>query len=323
MTIRLDHVLEPGSGKAVEVRRGEVVRVEQLEGGQCADFNAFNLHDYREFFHCGRTRVLHGMFPTTGDMLWSAPPRERPMFTIIADTAGINDISFPRCTGVLFEYAWGFQTHTNCQDILAEAEREYGLTPDDVHDSFNLWMNTKIDADTGRLSVERNTSQAGDYVELVAHFDCLVVLSVCGADVFNTSNFSLKPLRLAVRGATAGERDEWLLPEARRFANQRVVDDFKIKEIRTERELSRDPTYVADWPGFPISTTSVEVELTDGEYRQLEALRSHGGFGATDGEVLRHAFFTWCIDHWMQPDPTPAGQKLSDHGPVAAVEEPH
>ncbi|MDX6425035.1 MAG: uncharacterized protein QOD52_440, partial [Gaiellaceae bacterium] len=101
MTIRLDHVLEPGSGKAVEVRRGEVVRVEQVEGGQCADFNAFNLHDYREFFHCGRTRVLHGMFPTAGDMLWSAPPRERPMFTIIADTAGINDLSFPRCTGVL------------------------------------------------------------------------------------------------------------------------------------------------------------------------------------------------------------------------------
>jgi uncharacterized protein YcgI (DUF1989 family) len=307
VTVRLDHVLEPGSGKAVEVRRGEVVRVEQLEGGQCADFNAFNLHDYREFFHCGRTRVLHGMFPSTGDMLWSAPPRERPMFTIIADTAGINDLSFPRCTGVLFEYAWGYETHTNCQDILAEAEREYGLTPDDVHDSFNLWMNTKIDAETGRLSVDRNTSQAGDYVELVAHFDCLVVVSVCGADVFNTSNFSLKPLRLAVRAATAGERAEWLLPEGRRFANQRVVDDFKIKEIRTERELSRDPAYVADWPAFPITTTSVEVELTDEEYRQLETLASHGGFGATEGEVLRHAFFTWCLDHWMQPHPTLVG----------------
>jgi uncharacterized protein YcgI (DUF1989 family) len=304
MTIRLDHVLEPGSGKAVEVRRGEVVRVEQLEGGQCADFNAFNLHDYREFFHAGRTRVLHGMFPTTGDMLWSAPPRERPMFTVIADTAGINDLSFPRCTGVLFEYAWGYETHTNCQDILAEAQREYGLTPDDVHDSFNLWMNTKVDAETGRLSVERNTSQAGDHVELVAHFDCLVVVSVCGADVFNTSNFSLKPLRLTVRAGTADERAEWLLPEERRFANQRVVDDFKIKEIRTERELSRDPTYVADWPRFPITMTSVDVELTDEELLQLEALRSQGGFGATDGEVLRHAFFTWCLDHWMQPHPT-------------------
>jgi uncharacterized protein YcgI (DUF1989 family) len=304
MSVRLDHVLEPGSGKAVEVRRGEVIRVEQLEGGQCADFNAFNLHDYREFFHTGRTRVLHGMFPTTGDMLWSAPPRERPMFTILADTAGINDISFPRCTGVLFEYAWGYETHTNCQDILAEAEREYGLTPDDVHDSFNLWMNTKIDPDSGRLSVDRNTSQAGDYVELIAHFDCLAVVSVCGADVFNTSNFSLKPLRLAVREATSDERAQWLLPETRRFANQRVVEDFKVKEIRTERGLSRDPAYVADWPGFPIGTTSVEVELSDDEYRQLVALRLERDFGATDGDVLRHAFFTWCLDHWMQPHPT-------------------
>jgi uncharacterized protein YcgI (DUF1989 family) len=304
MTMRLDQVIEPGSGKAIEIRRGEVLRVEQLEGGQCADFNAFNLHDYREFFHCGRTRVLHGMFPTAGDMLWSAPPRERPMFTIIADTAGINDLNYPRCTGVLFEYAWGYATHTNCQDVLAEAEREYGLTPDDVHDSFNLWMNTKVDAETGRLSVDRNTSQAGDYVELLAHFDCLAVVSVCGADVFNTSNFSLKPLRLAVRAATDGERTDWLLPETRRFVNQRTVEDFKIKEIRTERELARDPAYVAEWPVFPIVKTPVAVELTPEEYRQVAALKAQGAFGATDGEIVRHAFFTWCQEHKMQPHPT-------------------
>jgi hypothetical protein len=165
-------------------------------------------------------------------------------------------------------------------------------------------MNTKVDAETGRLSVERNTSRAGDYVELVAHFDCLVVVSVCGADVFNTSNFSLKPLRLAVRPATDRERNEWLLPETRRFANQRVVEDFKIKEIRIERELSRDPGYVAEWPRFPITTTSVEVELTDDEYRQLDALTSEGRFGETAEDVLRYTFFTWCLGHWMQPRPT-------------------
>jgi hypothetical protein len=65
--------LEPGTGKAVEVPRGHVLRVEQVTGGQCADFNVFNLHDARETFHCGRTRVQHGVFPTEGDILWSAP----------------------------------------------------------------------------------------------------------------------------------------------------------------------------------------------------------------------------------------------------------
>ena len=37
--------LEPGTGKAIELLAGQILRIEQVEGGQCVDFNAFNLHD--------------------------------------------------------------------------------------------------------------------------------------------------------------------------------------------------------------------------------------------------------------------------------------
>ena len=40
-------VIEPGTGKALEVLRGQMLRIEQVEGAQCADFNCFNLHDYK------------------------------------------------------------------------------------------------------------------------------------------------------------------------------------------------------------------------------------------------------------------------------------
>ena len=95
-----------------------------MVGRQCADFNCFNLHDYKEFFHTGRTRHLHGLHPGKGDFLWSAPPRERPMMAIIADTVGTNDVLYPRCSGYLFEYHYGLPVHTNCHDIQAEAQRE-------------------------------------------------------------------------------------------------------------------------------------------------------------------------------------------------------
>ncbi|CAE6935706.1 hypothetical protein R69927_07409 [Paraburkholderia domus] len=52
-----------------------------------------------------------------------------------------NDVIFPRRSANLCESGYGYHTHTNCHDIQAEAQREYGLTPDDVHDSFNLFMN--------------------------------------------------------------------------------------------------------------------------------------------------------------------------------------
>ena len=48
----------PGTGKALPVMRGQILRFEQLGNGQCADFNAFNLHDHKEYFHTGRTRHL-------------------------------------------------------------------------------------------------------------------------------------------------------------------------------------------------------------------------------------------------------------------------
>src|SRR6478736_3087461 len=137
-------VLQPGTGKAIEVLAGQILRIEQIEGGQCVDFNAFNLHDYKEFMHCGRTRTVHGFNPTTGTFMWSAPPRKRAMFYILADPVRQNDVLFPRCSAYVYESTYGFQTHTNCHDIQAEAQREYGLTPDDVHDSFNFFMVTDV-----------------------------------------------------------------------------------------------------------------------------------------------------------------------------------
>jgi uncharacterized protein len=295
----LEHVMEPGTGKALPVMRGQILRIEQLGNGQCADFNAFNLNDYKEYFHTGRTRHLHGLFPAEGDMLWSAPPRERAMFTIIRDTVGTNDIQYPRCTGFLYEYQYGFEEHTNCHDILAESIREYGLTPDDVHDSFNFWMHTAVDGE-GKLYIKRMLAKPGDYVDLIAHFDVLAVPNVCGADIFSTSNFELKPLKLQLFEATPEERDKWLLPEERQYKNQRTPADFKLSEIKVTRELERDDSYSPEWSVYPIVKKPVEVPLSDEDYKRVDALRANGGFGEEDSDIVRHAFFSWWIEEFMR-----------------------
>ena len=75
------------------------------------------------------------------------------MMAIIEDTVGTNDVLYPRCSGFLFEHQYGLPVHTNCHDIQAEAQREYGSTPDDVHDSFNFFMHTGVES--GRPSLHR------------------------------------------------------------------------------------------------------------------------------------------------------------------------
>ncbi|MEO8296849.1 MAG: DUF1989 domain-containing protein, partial [Burkholderiales bacterium] len=39
-----EYVMAPGTGKALALQAGQLLRIEQIEGGQCVDFNCFNLH---------------------------------------------------------------------------------------------------------------------------------------------------------------------------------------------------------------------------------------------------------------------------------------
>jgi len=281
-------VLQPGTGRALEVAAGQVLRIEQIEGAQCVDFNCFNLHDYREFMHTGRTRTLHGINPSTGDFLWSAPPRERAMMYISGDTVGCNDVMFPRCSANLYESVYGYHTHTNCHDIQAEAQREYGLTPDDVHDSFNLFMNTGVRE--GKPYVERQESRPGDYVDLLALMDVLAVPNVCGADVMRTSNYSIKPVKLQVFKAAADELRA--VPSLRRLKTNRVPADFTNSTIRSERRLSRDPGYKPHFFNTPLTFTELNVVLDVGDYELFQKNRRKELYEDA-GAALRDVVLSW------------------------------
>ena len=281
--------LEPGTGKAIEVRAGQILRIQQIEGQQCVDFNCFNLHDYKEFMHCGRTRTVHGFNPSKGTFLWSAPPRERAMLYIFEDTYGRNDVLFPRCSAYLYESAYGFARHTNCHDIQAEAQREYGLTPDDVHDSFNLFMCTEI-TENGSATITRQASRAGDYVDLLALMDVLAVPNVCGADIMRTSNFALKPVEVIILEST--EEDRARVPRTPILSSQRTPRDFRNPTIKADRELSRDPAYKPEFTNVPLQQVRIEIDLTEEDVARLEVLR-HAVHGDDDGAALRDIVFSW------------------------------
>lgn len=291
-----EHVIEPGTGRALELKAGQILRIEQIEGGQCVDFNCFNLHDYKEFMHTGRTRTLYGLNPGKGAFMWSAPPRERPMVYIVEDTAGQNDVMFPRCSAYLYECNYGLPVHTNCHDIQAECQREYGLTPDDVHDSFNLFMNTGVNA-KGEMSISRQYSKPGDFIDLLALIDVLAVPNICGADVMRTSNFSLKPVKLRIFQAT--DADMTAVPPIRMFSSQRTPADFRIKSIKSTRELERDPHYRAQFVNVPLVLQEVEVVLEEADVAALARTRQPGLYEDDDGAALRDIVFSWWEANFM------------------------
>jgi uncharacterized protein len=290
-------IMQPGTGKALELRQGQILRIEQVEGAQCVDFNCFNLHDYKEFMHCGRTRTVHGFNPSKGTFLWSAPPRERAMMFILEDTYGRNDVLFPRCSAYLYESAYGFHAHTNCHDIQSEAQREYGLTPDDVHDSFNMFMCTEVTLE-GRATITRQTSKKGDYIELLALMDVLAVPNVCGADIMRTSNFGLKPISLEIYEAT--ETEQASVPKVPTLKSQRTPSDFKNANIKSTRALTADKDYTPSFINTPLVEDTFDIPLSHDEYEAFTRNARDETYGVDDASALRDLVFTWWENKYLQ-----------------------
>jgi uncharacterized protein YcgI (DUF1989 family) len=293
---RLEHLLEPVTGKAVPVRRGEVLRIEQLVGGTCVDFNAFNLHDHKEFLDCGFTRSFQSFDPGKGEFIWTNAPRGRPMFAILERGRTCElDIVGHRCNRVLDELGWGLTEHPNCQDTLAEAMREYGLTPDDVHDSFNLWMATTID-DNGRRQFRWNPAEKGDRIDLLALFDVLSVSVICGlGDLVGINNYTFEPVGLTVFEASHSTKALADQVESRwgRLDSQVKTEDLAGVPIAASRELRRDSDYVPSFRPMP-GKVRIEVELDADERELISGLIATGVYGATEGEAIRAAFMRWC-----------------------------
>lgn len=302
---RFQQVLQPVSGKALPVLRGEVIRISQTVGGQCVDFNAFNLHDYREHLSVGRSRAEAGRHRgrpedgirlSEGSVLFSKAPRFRPMFYVAYMPATcLSDTFLPPCYSILFEKELGFDFHTNCTDTLAEAIREYDLTPDDIHGSFNMFVNTVWDL-RGKWWIEWNPAKPEDFVDLVACMDTLSVPVVCGAgDVQLTSNLFLKPIAVEVFEASSDSLHLVSEFEEKYAAKSRQsLKDFKVKDIRVERELRPNPSYVPDYPRFPLGFEKLQISLDEATIARLDQMVAHG-FADNTEDAVRRSVMLWFL----------------------------
>jgi uncharacterized protein YcgI (DUF1989 family) len=275
-----DEVIAPGTGWAGSVLRGQVLDIEQVAGRHGADVLVFGLDHAGERFHAARTRSLHGTAPTVGTVLWSNPPAERPLMTMVADTAPGHDVLYPACTALESELASGLPDHTNCHDIETEALRPWGVSADELPDPLNLWMAGGTTAD-GAMWWRHTPTGPGDRVSLLAQADVLVCVNPCGSDLFGSWGFEVRPLRVRVRPA-AGDEHEWLQPPQPRAG-------------RAPRR--RDPRAAPAFATDGLRRCQVQVEVAADTAAALRDLVLAGTLGATVDEVARALVMTWWQEH--------------------------
>jgi len=194
-----------GQAKAFTVKRGQTFRIAQVEGKQVADVIFLNAKDYKETFNAGHTTWLN-CIEKTGTVkrvkkLYSKPPRENVMVTVLDDPVGVNLAYMgTKCSKLIFKLRDNVDAppHRTCQDNLAEAIAPYGLGPDDVPDCFNIWFNVDI-SDDGYFIVKPPTVGPNDYIDMKAEMDLLVGVSSCPSDIAPVNDYRIKPLKVTVR----------------------------------------------------------------------------------------------------------------------------
>lgn len=188
--------IEPRSGVALKLSKGDILVVCDPEGGQVSDLVCYAADDTREVISNGRTFDYEETIAlTTGNRLWSN--RSRVMLEIIDDTVGTHDFLLTPCSVDTFRHFYPDKPlHRGCFGNLQEALEPYGIGPDAIPTALNLFMNVPVDGKTGAITVEPPLSKAGDRIVLRAEMDLIVAMTACSAYASNGGSF--KPIDYAV-----------------------------------------------------------------------------------------------------------------------------
>jgi uncharacterized protein YcgI (DUF1989 family) len=183
--------LEPQTGTAFELHAGQSLRVIDVEGEQVADLIAFNAGDKSEWLSSGRSiDYANRIYLTKGDALYSN--RSRPMFTIVEDEVGRHDFLLTPCSPETFKIIYKNKSaHPSCFHNLATHLAPFGIAPDAIPTTFNIFMNVEVDPN-GALKILPPRSKAGESIVLRAEMDLIVGLTACSAEMSN--NYSFKPI---------------------------------------------------------------------------------------------------------------------------------
>lgn len=190
--------LEPQTGTAFELKAGQTLRVIDIEGEQVADLTAFARTDTTEWLSSGRSiDYANTIYLTKGHTLYSN--RSRPMFTITHDDVGRHDFLLTPCSRETFEIIYkNTDYHPSCFENLWRNLAEFGISPDAIPTTLNIFMNVQVGSD-GTLAILPPLSNAGDAFALRAEMDLVVGLTACSAEMSN--NYRFKPIGYEIEEA--------------------------------------------------------------------------------------------------------------------------
>lgn len=183
------------------VRKGQVLRITDLEGQQAVDFLCYDAAEPRERYSAMNTLKVQGrIYIETGTVLYS--DTGRPLMTVVADTVGRHDTIYGCCSRENNWLRYGVHTTESCYQNFETILGRFGLDRSAIVGNINFFMAVPVEAD-GSAGVATSALQPGSYVELRAERDVLAVLSNCPQMHNPCNGYNPTPIRVTVYDAPA------------------------------------------------------------------------------------------------------------------------
>jgi urea carboxylase-associated protein 1 len=201
-----DHVIPATRPWSGFVRKGQRLRIVDLEGQQAVDTLFYAAHDFGERYSAQDTLLAqNAAYIGTGTKLISN--EGNVMLTVIDDTCGRHDTSAGACSCEANTVRFGHHTRymRACRENFLIEVAKHGMSKRDIVANINFFMNVPVAPD-GHLAIVDGLSAPGAYVELRAEMDVLCVISNCPQINNPCNGFNPTPVRVTVfdAGVDAG-----------------------------------------------------------------------------------------------------------------------
>lgn len=198
-TIIEDIVVPARAPWSAVVKKGQTLRLIDLEGQQAIDFLCFGTKPFEgqvERYHMPNTiKIPRRAFLEKGTVLYSQ--FARPMMTITEDSCGGHDTIFGCCSFAVDQVRYGKQNAECCQRNFEREMARHDLGPEHVVANANFFMNVPVNSD-GHVDITDSQSRAGDFVDLRAEMDVIAVLSNCPQELNPAAGDGPTPIRAII-----------------------------------------------------------------------------------------------------------------------------
>jgi uncharacterized protein len=198
--IVLDEIVPPRAPWSHLVRKGQTLRIIDLEGNQSADFLMYAADDDSERYSAQDTiAAQRNVYLRQGSMLLSN--EGNPMALVSATDVARHDTIGGACSCESNTLRYGFHTQSQhaCVENFLTANLRYGRGKRDMVSNINWFMNVPVEAD-GALGIVDGISAPGLHVDLLAQMDLITVVSNCPQINNPCNGFNPTSLRMVIAG---------------------------------------------------------------------------------------------------------------------------